>query len=395
MKILFCLAAFLIGLIVTVNVSPQADEPVVAAVKVSQLQDTTVTTKPEAKLEITKTAYGTTSDGSEVSQYICTNKNGLVLEMIDYGATVIAVKTPDRKGKLANITLHCNDINGYQACTSYFGSTVGRFCNRIAGGKFSIDGKQYTLATNNGPNHLHGGNVGFDKRMWDATELQGDDFVGIRFSLTSEDGDEGYPGKLETVVDYILNNENELVVDFKAHTDKPTIVNLTNHNYWNLAGAGSGDILGHQLKIAADKYLPVDDTAIPTGQLADVKNTPFDFTEFQPIGKRLKLIGGTPGGYDHCYALNSTDGSMALAAIVKDPAGGRVMEIRTTQPGLQFYSGNFLDGQPGSGGFAQHSAFCLETQHFPDAPNRSNFATTLLKPGEHYHQKTIHKFSVE
>ncbi len=395
MKILFCLAAFLIGLMVTINVSPNSDKPGSTAAAASVLQATSVTPKPEAKLEITNKPYGVTSAGDEVTQYTCTNKNGLVLEMIDYGATVTAVKTPDRKGEFANITLHCNDIAGYQACTSYFGSSVGRFCNRIAGGKFSIDGKEYTLATNNGPNHLHGGKVGFDKRLWHATELQGDDYVGVRFSLTSPDGDEGYPGTLETVVDYILNNNDELIVDFKAKTDKPTHVNLTNHNYWNLAGAGSGDVFSHQLKIEADRYLPVDDTGIPTGKLADVTNTPFDFTGFHSIGERIKLIGGTPGGYDHCYALNAADGELALAATVKDPASGRVMQIKTTQPGLQFYSGNFLDGQPGSGGFAQHSAFCLETQHFPDAPNQPEFAATLLKPGEQYHQKTVHKFSVE
>ena len=395
MKILFCLAAFLIGLMVTVNVSPETDKSADASVPASQLQATSVRPQPESKLEITKKSYGTTSAGNEVTQYICTNNNGLVLEMVDYGATVTAVKTPDRDGKLANITLHCSDMSGYEACTSYFGSSVGRFCNRIAGGKFSIGDEPFTLATNNGPNHLHGGKVGFDKRIWKSTELQGDDFVGVRFSLTSDDGDEGYPGKLETVVEYILNNNNEMIVDFKAKTDKPTHVNLTNHNYWNLAGAGSGKIYDHQLKIEADKYLPVDDTGIPTGKLADVKNTPFDFTEFQPIGKRLNLIGGTPGGYDHCYALNSADGQLALAAIVKDPSSGRVMEIHTTQPGLQFYSGNFLDGQPGSGGFAQHNAFCLETEHFPDAPNQPEFSTTLLKPGDQYHQKTVHKFSVE
>jgi len=396
MKICLCLIAFMAGMCVTVTVNSDigdASEDNTAVLTQDTALEESKTNAPRS-LGIKKTPYGVTKDGQEVVQFICTNDNGLTLELINYGATVTSFKTPDKDGEFTNITLHCNDITGYEACSSYFGATVGRYCNRIANGKFNIDGEQYTLATNNAPNHLHGGKVGFDKRIWNASEIKGADWVGVRFTLTSADGDEGYPGELEVTADYILNNGNELIVELKATTDKATHVNLTNHNYWNLSGAGSGTVYEHLLKLEADQYLPVDSTAIPTGALIDVKETPFDFTSFHPIGSRLNDVVGDPVGYDHCFALRDQTGNMALAATVKDPASGRVMEIHTSQPGIQFYSGNFLDGQPGSGGFDQHTAFCLETQHFPDAPNQDGFASTLLEPGQQYHQKTIHKFSV-
>jgi aldose 1-epimerase len=347
------------------------------------------------QMEIISRSYGTTKDGKEVTQYVCKNANGYVLEMIDLGATVTAFRAPDKDGLVEDITLSCNDIEGYEACTSFFGSTVGRYCNRIAKGKFSIDGVESTLATNNGENHLHGGKVGFDKRIWKAEELLDKDakFVGLRFKLESADGDEGYPGKLNVAVEYILNNDNELKVEFTATTDRPTHVNLTNHNYWNLGGKGSGKILDHTLQLECDKYTPVDDGGIPTGELPAVEGSVFDFREATKIGSRFDQLKSDPIGYDHNYVLRKQDGEMNLAATVVCEESGRKMEIHTTQPGIQFYTGNFLDGQPGSGGFNQHDAFCLETQHFPDSPNQSSFPSTLLKPGETYSQTTVHKFS--
>ena len=348
------------------------------------------------KMEVVKRSFDATKDGQEIEQYSCTNLNGYSFDVITYGATVTAVRVPDKNGIVENIILSCNDIEGYQACTSYFGSTIGRFCNRIAKGKFEIDGQGYSLATNNGENHLHGGKLGFDKRVWSAEELIGSDSVGVRLKLVSADGEEGYPGTVKVTVDYTLNNDNELTVDFTATTDKTTHINLTNHNYWNLGGAGSGSILDHVLQLNAKKYTAVDDGFIPTGNLAKVEGTAFDFRQPTKIGERHDQTGIEPVGYDHNFVINSAkEDGMCLAALVFCPRSGREMEISTTQPGIQFYTGNFLDGQPGSGGFDQHSAFCLETQHYPDSPNQAAFPSTVLKPGDTYRQTTTHKFSVE
>ena len=344
---------------------------------------------------ITKEPFGKTAEGVEVEIYTCTNANGLVMKLTNYGAIVVSLETPDRDGKLANITLGFDDLAGYLPRHPYFGATVGRFCNRIAKGKFSLDGKEYTLATNNAPNHLHGGNAGFDKVVWTATEQQTEDAVGVEFSYRSADGEEGYPGNLDVKVVYSLTNKNEMVVDFSATTDQATPVNLTNHNYWNLAGAGSGDIRSHELMIAADQFLAVDATLIPTGKLSDVKGTPLDFSAVKKIGDDLDKIEADPVGYDHCYVLRETAAGLKMAARVKDPGTGRVMEIRTTQPAIQFYSGNFLKGGDDEGGYQQYHGFCLETQHHPDAPNQPDFPTTILKPGETYRQTTVHAFSAE
>lgn len=357
-------------------------------------------------MSITKEAYGKTKDGQAVDLYTCTNRNGLVLKMTNYGATVVSMETPDKAGKKANITLGFSSLEGYLARHPFFGSTVGRYGNRIAKGKFKLDGKEYTLATNNGPNHLHGGIKGFDAVVWKgvpftaATDTREDklDGAGVRFTYTSPDGEEGYPGKLEVMVDYLLTNSNELRIDYVAKTDKPTVVNLTNHCYWNLGGAGSGDILKHELTLAADKFLPIDATSIPTGELAPVKGTAFDFTTPHAIGDRIGEIKKPPHetkGYDHCYVLRGQQGKLELAARVKDPKSGRVMEIFTTEPGVQLYCGNFLDGSVGGGGYKQHDAFCLETQHYPDSPNKPEFPSTVLRPGETYRSTTAHKFSVE
>lgn len=398
MRVGFCLSAFIVGCFMTIFMKANAPNNATAKNMVGtnvSSQPTIQESQPRTiEMEIVKRSYGTTKDGKAVDQYVCRNLNGYVLEVITYGGIVTAFRAPDKDGLVQNVTLSCTDIEGYEACTSYFGATVGRYCNRIAKGKFTLDGKEYTLATNNGENHLHGGKVGFDKRIWEAEQLIDANSVGVRLKLVSEDGDEGYPGKLTTTVEYILNNDNELKIDFTATSDKATPVNLTNHNYWNLGGAGSGAILDHELKIEADKYTPVDAGYIPTGELATVENTPFDFRASTRIGDRHEKTGIDPKGYDHNFVLNSQTGEMALAATMICKKSGRKMEIHTTQPGIQFYTGNFLDGQPGSGGFNQHGAFCLETQHHPDSPNQANFPSSLLKPGETFRQTTVHKFSI-
>jgi aldose 1-epimerase len=358
----------------------------------------TTTKESDKTMGITKTAFGKNKAGNEVSLFTCQNKNGLILKLTDYGATVVSVETPDKSGKQANITLSFPTIEGYVERHPYFGSTVGRYCNRIANGKFKIGEHEYTLATNNGPNHLHGGNIGFDAVMWQAEEIKTDAAVGIKFSYTSADGEEGYPGKVDVKVSYLLSNANELTIEYEATTDKDTVVNLTNHNYWNLGGAGSGQILKHELMLNCDQYLTTDETSIPTGKLENVAETPFDFRTSHAIGDQIDKVKEAPyttKGYDHCYVVNGEDGKLRLAAKVKDPASGRTMEIHTTEPGIQLYCGNFLDGSDSNGGFKQHEAFCLETQHYPDSPNQPDFPTTLLKSGETYRSTTVHKFGVD
>jgi aldose 1-epimerase len=390
--------AFVLG---AIPIAAQAQQP---AKKVARdaLQEVKPAVKPETALLAPMSTneqkpFGKTKDGKEVSVFTLTNGHGVKVRLIDYGATLISVETPDKAGKTANITLGFPTLAGYFERHPYFGSTVGRYGNRIAGGKFKLDGKEHKLATNNGPNHLHGGIKGFDAVMWKAEQVKGAD-PAVRFTYTSPDGDEGYPGKLDVAVTYTLTHNNELRIDYEAKTDKPTVVNLTNHAYWNLGGAGSGNILKHELTLAADEYLPIDDTSIPTGKPASVKGTAFDFTSPHAIGERIDEIKKDPHktkGYDHCYVLRGQQGKLELAAKVKDPASGRVMEIFTTEPGVQLYCGNFLGGGAGEGGYKQHDAFCLETQHYPDSPNQPSFPSTTLKPGETYRSTTVHKFSVE
>lgn len=360
-----------------------------------ETSEITQTTESDAKMSVEKSSFGQTQDGVDVDLYTCTNSNGLVLKMTNFGAIVVSLDVPDRDGKLVNVNLGFATLDGYLGDHPYFGSTVGRYCNRIAKGKFTVDGQEYTLATNNGPNHLHGGKVGLNKVVWNAEPVTTDSGVGVKFNYLSKDGEEGYPGNVDVTALYTLNNDNELVIEFTASTDKACPVNLTNHCYWNLAGEGSGTIRDHELMIAGDKYLPVDDTLIPTGESADVAGTPLDFTQPERIGARLDQIQADPVGYDHCFVLRGEIGEMKLAARVKDTVSGRVMEIRTTQPGIQFYSGNFLDGSEANRGYKQYEGFCLETQHFPDSPNQPSFPSTVLKPGETYKHTTIHKFTVE
>jgi aldose 1-epimerase len=299
---------------------------------------------------------------------------------------------PDKKGVAADIVLGYDSLSGYIAKTPYFGALIGRYGNRIAKGKFTLDGKEYTLALNDGPNHLHGGVKGFDKVVWEADEFKTDSAVGLKLHYLSKDGEEGYPGNLDITVTYTLNDDNSLVFDYNATTDKATPVNLTQHSYFNLAGGG--DIKSHELMISAAKYNVVDSTLIPTGELREVKGTPFDFTTAKPIGKDLVEAGGKPIGYDHNFILD-TKSIKDLAVRVVEPTSGRTMEVYTDQPGIQFYSGNFLDGtitDKSGKVYHQYSGFCLETQHFPDSPNQASFPSTILKPGEKYHTTTIYKF---
>jgi aldose 1-epimerase len=384
--------AFVLGVLdVTVCVlagcgSADGKKPVSAAEK--------KTTQGSTQMGIEKKAFGK-ADGIDVDLFTLTNTNGLKVKVMTYGATIVAVETPDRDGKLANVTLFKDSLDDYLKGHPFFGSTAGRYANRIALGKFEIDGTEYTLATNNNKHHLHGGKKGFDKAVWKAQEIRGDDFVGVALSHTSPDGDEGYPGTLKAQAIYTLNDRNELTMEFRATTDKATVVNLCNHAYWNLAGAGSGNVLDQVLSINADKYLPVDEGLIPLGDPKAVAGTPMDFTKPAAIGSRIKEV---QGGYDHCYVLNKDKpGEMSVCAKAVDPKSGRVMEVSTTQPGVQLYTGNFLNGKDQGGGVAypQHAGFCLETEHFPDSPNHPTYPSTLLKPGETYKEVTVHKFSVE
>lgn len=342
-------------------------------------------------MTIEKKPFGKTADGKQVTLYTLSNNQGNTVELIDYGAIVVSINVPDRSGKKTNVTAGFSSIDGYLERHPYFGATVGRFCNRIAMGKFSLEGKSYSLAVNNGPNHLHGGEVGFDKRMWQVAEVKSDNSVGLKFTYASPDGEEGYPGTLTTIAEYRWDNNNCLTLDLQATTDKPTVLNLTNHAYFNLGGAGSGTIHQHELTLACDQYLPVDESMIPKGVLAPVAGTPLDFTTAHKIGERIAQLKET-NGYDHCFVVKGKAGELRDAAKVVDPASGRTLSIKTTQPGIQLYTGNFLDGKPGNAGFKTHEAFCLETQHYPDSPNQPSFPSTVLRPGEKFHQVTTFTF---
>jgi aldose 1-epimerase len=352
--------------------------------------------KMKASLE--KTAFGQTAEGTAVDLYTLTNALGMKAKIMTYGAILTELHVPDHDGKLEDVVLGFDGVKSYLAGHPYFGATTGRVANRIAKGKFTLDGKEYTLFVNNGPNALHGGKKGFDKVVWKAEPVQSADGVGVKFSYVSPDGEEGYPGNLSTTVTYTLTNQNELKIDYHATTDEATPVNLTNHTYFNLAGAKSGDILGHEMMLAADKYTPVDETLIPTGEVKPVQGTPLDFTKPTPIGARLNQLKTDPVGYDHNFVLRGEGKTLALAARVREPKTNRVMEMYTTAPGVQFYTGNFLDGTlKGKGGvvYKKHHGFCLEAQHFPDSVHHENFPSTILRPGKTYAQTTVYKFSAK
>jgi aldose 1-epimerase len=351
---------------------------------------------------ITKSSFGKTAEGVQVDLYTLTNKNGVEVAITNYGGAVVSLKVPDRNGKLGDVVLGFDSVDGYVSNKSYFGAIIGRYGNRIAHAQFSLDGKTYTLLKNNGENTLHGGIKGFNKAMWSAKEIPAKGGQALELAYLSKDGEEGFPGNLHLRVVYTLTDLNELKIEYFATTDKKTVLNLTNHSYFNLAGPGSGDILGHILQIEADKFTPVDASLIPTGELPSVEGTPFDFRKPTKIGQRIDSndeqikLGG---GYDHNFVLRREAGDpISLAARVVEPTTGRVLEVWTTEPGVQFYTGNFLDGSArGKGGisYTKRSAFCLETQHFPDSPNQPRFPSTALSPGERYHTTTIYKFSTQ
>jgi len=345
---------------------------------------------------VTKTLFGRLPDGTEVDLVTLTNSHGLEAQVMTYGATLTSVKTPDREGRLANVTLYLDTFDDYLRGHPLFGSVVGRYANRIAGAKFAIDGVEYPLTPNAGKVHIHGGRNGFQKQVWQATLRPQADAAAAEFTLTSPDGDEGYPGTLRVKLVYSLTNDNELKLDYTATTDKATVVNLTNHVYWNLAGAGSGDILGHILTLHADAYLPADEQKVPTGEIRRVAGTVMAFTQPHPIGQRIMDVEGE--NYDHCYVVNRGPGeSLVPAARVVDPPSGRTLEVWTTKPGVQFFTAKFLNDQLSGGGrpYGPYHGFCLETQHFPDAPNRANFPSPVLRPGETYQQVTVYKFGVQ
>jgi len=374
-KAVFCSLALVAGLTVTATAGGQKPKP-----------------------GIKRSTFGKMSDGQTIELYTLTNKNGVQVGITNYGGRIVSILVPDRQGQMADVVLGFDNGNDYLGANPYFGAIVGRYANRIAKAKFTLDGVEYKLAANDGPNSLHGGLRGFDKVMWKATELAKENSA-LELTYLSKDGEEGYPGNLSVKVTYTLSDENELWIDYHAATDKDTVLNLSNHSYFNLAGEGHGDILQHLVMINASRFTPVDGTLIPTGELRNVHSTPFDFRQPTAIGARIndddeQLKLGR--GYDHNFVLDRKGSGMTLAARVTEPVSGRVLEVRTTQPGIQFYTGNFLDGTiHGKGGkvYGHRFAFCLETQHFPDSPNHPSFPSTELKPGETFHQVTVFKFS--
>ena len=348
---------------------------------------------------VVKTSFGKTKSGINAELYTITNSKGVVAKLTTYGATLVAMTVPDKAGQKADVTLGFDDVSGYEGDgNQYFGCTTGRVCNRIAKGQFTLEGKTYSLLINNEPNHLHGGgDLALNKAVWKAEPFATSDGAGVVFTHTSADGEEGYPGKLACKITYTLNNANELRLDYEATTDKLTPVNLTNHAYWNLAGAGNGTTLGHELTLHATHYTPADDSLIPTGKIDPVNGTPLDFTKAEVIGKRIPADSSPWKGYDHNFVVDGKSGQLRPAARLRDPKSGRVMEILTTEPGIQFYTGNFLKGQTGKGGvtYPHRGAVCLETQHYPDSVNKPSFPSTLLKPGQIYKSTTIHRFRAE
>lgn len=352
-------------------------------------------TEPESMRSIATSEFGAI-DGHSVTLFTLTNASGANVGIIEYGGIVVSLNVPDRDGGLGDVVLGFETLDAYVADTPYFGAITGRYANRIAGGKFAIDGTAYELPVNNGPNSLHGGIKGFDKVVWKGTPTESGD--GVSFAYVSQDGEEGYPGTLESTVTYTWTDSNELRIDYEASTDKPTVINLTNHSYFNLKDGGASSVLDHSMMINASRYTPVDATSIPLGEIASLDGSPLDFREPTAIGARIEEEDeqlGFGAGYDHNYVIDRDSDGLALAATVSEPETGRVMEVLTAEPGVQFYSGNFLDGHHiGKGGvsYERRSGFCLETQHYPDSPNQPDFPSTVLRPGEIYKTSTVYKF---
>ncbi len=346
--------------------------------------------------EIQKSTYGALPDGTQVDLYTLTNAHGLEAKIMTYGATLISVKTPDRHGNLDNITLHLDSLGDYLKGHPLFGSTVGRFANRIGGAKFTIDGIEYKITPNAGKNHIHGGNKSFHKLIWKASPIADGSINGIDFTHISPDGTEGYPGTLKVTARYQITNDDKLILKYKAETDKPTVLTLTNHVYWNLGGAGSGDVLNHQLTLYSDRYLAYDQDKIPTGEILPVKNTAMDFTSPMTIGSRIDQI--SEQNYDHCYVVRHKDGQeLSHIATAYNKESGRMMDVYTTQPGFQFYTARHLSERYKAGGksYAPYHGFCLETQNFPNAPNIPDFPSSVLRPEEKYEHTTIYQFAVQ
>jgi aldose 1-epimerase len=358
-----------------------------------------VSVSAETRTKVQKAGFGK-ADGREISLYTLKNTHGMEVAITNYGATIVSIKVPDKKGQIEDVTLGYHGVDGYVTDKSYFGVTAGRYANRIAHGSFTLDGQKYQVPKNDGDNALHGGKIGFNKRIWEAMDVPGKN--AIQMTYASPDGEQGFPGKLKVMVTFTLNDQNELRIDYLATTDKATVLNLTNHSYFNLAGQGNGDILGTKLTIHASRMTPVDSTLIPTGELKPVKGTPFDFTTEHVVGERIndtkdeQLKLGR--GYDHNFVIDRTKPGVVLTAEAYDPKSGRVLEVLTDQPGVQFYTGNFLDGTAhGKGGktYPYRTGFCLETQHFPDSPNHPKFPTSELKPGAKFTSTTIYRFSAK
>ena len=362
------------------------------------------TSAPSAASSMVRAPFGRTADGRSAELFTLTNSHGIEVRLTNYGGIITSLRTPDRSGRFDDIALGYDSLSGYLRDTPYFGAIVGRYGNRIARGRFTIDGTTYRLAINNGPNTLHGGLRGFDKVVWNAEPFRNAGGVGVTLDYTSADMEEGYPGTLRTRVTYTLTDDNRLIVDYLATSDKPTPINLTQHSYWNLAGDGTRDILGHELTINADSMTPVDSTLIPTGEITPVAGTPFDFRTSMPIGLRIDQRQNTQirygGGYDHNFVLNrgsAAPDSLLHAARVFEPTTGRTLDVFTTEPGMQFYTGNFLDGGiTGKSGHIYHYRYglALETQHYPDSPNHPNFPSTILRPGQQYKTRTVFAFGV-
>jgi aldose 1-epimerase len=355
-------------------------------------------TEEQATTKMNRQSFGRTNDGEAIDLFTLRNSNGMEAAIMNYGGIVQALRIPDKSGTPVDVVLGFDNLDGYLKDSPYFGAIVGRYGNRIGNARFVLEGVEYKLPANDGKNTLHGGTKGFDKHVWTPKDVTGSDGPALQLTYLSKDGEEGFPGNLTAVVTYTLTDRNELRIDYRATTDKPTVVNLTNHSYFNLAGQGEGDILGHEVTIDADRFTPVDATLIPTGQLQPVQGTPFDFRQPHAIGERIgadheQLKFGK--GYDHNWVLNHAAAALSFAARAKDPKSGRTLEVSTDQPGLQFYTGNFLDGHiHGKGGkvYPQRGAFCMETQHFPDSPNRSQFPSTVLRPGQEYRTTTVFRF---
>lgn len=353
-----------------------------------------------SKNTISKAPFGTLPDGTAVDLYTMVNANGMEVRATNYGGIITALLVPDSSGKLGDVTLGLQSFDDYVTNPAYFGAIIGRYGNRIARGQFKLDGQTYKLPRNDGPNTLHGGAKGFDKVVWQAEPFENETSVGVIFTYTSKDGEEGFPGNLQARVTYTLTDDDELSFEYHATTDQPTVVNLTQHAYFNLAGDGNGDVLGHEFTINANEYTPVNRQLIPTGKIEPVADTPFDFRNKVVLGTRINADHPQvklAGGFDHNFVLRRKEPGLTLAARVSEPTTRRVMEVHTTEPGVQFYTGNFLDdklaaksGKP----YAKHSGFCLETQHYPDSPNQPEFPSTVLRPGEEYHSKTVYTFSV-